>query len=227
MKKVWCGLMVLVVLVLAAPAGAAYYLAGEFNGWTSDGQLMTDNGDGTYTATITDLGAGARYEFKVTDGTWDWSHPGPNSWLFADAAGQVTVTFNENVISDGWNPTQYRIGLSTDPGAWTIAGSFQGWDNANPATAMTSIGGGIYMLSQTLDPGDYYWKAVVTGSWDSISWDARSVGTSDTYLQITETSEVNFYVDAFAGTIKAEVVPEPATMALLGLGSVVLLRRKK
>jgi hypothetical protein len=223
MKKI---LFLLMVLAVAAPVSADYYIAGDFNGWNPAGQMMTDNLDGTFSATITGLDAGSRHEFKVTQGTWDWNFPGPNSWLFADGAGSVTISFNTNVVSDGWDPTQYRIGLSTDPGAWTIAGSFQGWWNANPETAMSPLGGGIYALTKTLDPGDYYWKAVVTGSWDSISWDNRSVGTSDWYLPITETSQVTFYVDALGGVAKVEVVPEPASMMLLGLGSLVLVRRR-
>ncbi len=208
MKTNFWKVMILAGLVLAAPAGAEYYLAGEFNGWNAAGQLMTDNGDGTFSATVVGLVPGARYVFKVTDGTWDWNHPGANSWLFADEAGQVTVTFNENVIEDGWSPTQYRIGLSTDPGDWTIAGSFgpEGdplfWNNANPEMAMTPIGGGLYMLSRTLAPGTYFWKSVVTGSWDSISWDARSVGTADTTLTVEPgQEEVRFYVDALAGLV--------------------------
>lgn len=228
MKKI---LLMLMVCMIGAAAWADFattpHLAGEFNSWDAGANPMTDMGGGIFSLSISGLLAGQRQEFKITDGTWDSNFPGPNSWYYADADGNITVTFNTNDVSDGWAPSQYRLGLSVDPGAWTVAGSFQGWDNANPATAMTDMGGGIYMLSQSLDAGDYWWKAVVTGTWDSISWDNRSVGTGDWGFSLTETSTVNFYVDALTGVARYEVIPEPATMALLGLGALLTIRRKK
>jgi len=219
-------LVVLAVLGLVVPVNAAYYVAGDFNGWNAAGNVMTDNMDGTHSVSLSNIGAG-RHEFKVTQGDWSWNYPGPNSWLFTDASGNVTITFNTNTVSDGWNPAQYRIGLNTDPGTWTVAGSFQGWNNANPATAMTAQGGGVYMLSQTLAAGEHWFKPVVTGSWDSISDDGRNVNTNNMYLNLASASVVNIYVDALIGKVKAEVVPEPATMALFAIGSLFLARRKR
>jgi hypothetical protein len=226
MKKFLVVLMVMAALGLVASASAAYYVAGDFNGWNSAGNLMTDNLDGTYLVSLSGIGAG-RHEFKVTDGTWGWSYPGPNSWLYADGSGNVDITFNTNTVSDGWSPAQNRLGLSTDPGSWTVAGSFQGWDNANPATAMTSLGGGIYMLSQALTAGEYWFKPVVTGSWDSISEDGRNTNTNNMYLNLASDSVVNIYVNSFDGVARTEIVPEPATMLLLGIGSLLAIRRKK
>lgn len=224
MKKY--ALVILALLGLVVPVHAAYYVAGDFNGWNAAGNLMTDNMDGTHTVSLSGIGAG-RHEFKVTQGDWSWNYPGPNSWLFADASGNVTITFNTNTVSDGWSPAQYRLGLNTDPGSWTVAGSFQGWWNANPATAMTAQGGGIYMLSQALTAGEYWFKPVVTGSWDSISEDGRNTNTNNMYLNLASDSVVNIYVDSFDGVVRTEIVPEPATMTLLALGALAALGRKK
>ena len=223
MKKILFSLMVLAVVI---PAGADYYIAGDFNGWNSAGQLMIDNGDGTYSATVSGLVGGARHEFKVTQGTWDWSRPGANSWFYADEDGSITITYNSNWVSDGWKTEQDRIGLSTDPGNWTIAGSFQGWDNANPATAMTSLGGGIYLFSQLFTAGEYWFKPVVTGTWDSIAENERSVGTWDMYVNLPVDSVLKVYVDSFGGVVRTEIVPEPTAMLLLGIGSLLAIRRK-
>jgi hypothetical protein len=219
-------LVILALLGLAVPVNAAYYIAGDFNGWNAAGNLMTDNLDGTYSVSLSGIGAG-RHEFKVTQGDWSWNYPGPNSWLYADASGNIAITFNTNTVSDGWSPNQYRIGLNNPGVSWNIVGDLCGWNNADPLWTMTSMGGGMFMLSTTLNPGTYYWKSVITGTWDSLSWDNRSVNTANTELVVAATSVVNFYVDDLGGRVKAEIVPEPMTMALLGLGSLFLARRKK
>ena len=230
MKKFLFMLVVLAALGLVAPVSADYYLAGSFNGWDAAGQLMTDNFDGTYSATVTGMTASNREEFKVTDGTWDTTFPPANSWLFADGSGNATVTFNTNIVSDGWDIDQYRIGVNNDAGTWSVVGSLNGWDNADPALAMTAQGGGIYKVSKTLSAGTYEWKVVNTGSWDAIGGDGRSINASNISLTTTIGFEdVDFYVNALNGTVRADVIPEPATMTLLGIGSLLLasVRRKK
>ncbi|MCE5187199.1 MAG: PEP-CTERM sorting domain-containing protein [Planctomycetaceae bacterium] len=221
-----CLILILVVLGLAVSANADYYVAGDFNGWDAVGNLMTDNGDGTYAVTITGLVADSRHEFKVTIGDWSTAYPGDNSWLYADASGSVDITFNSNWVADGWKIEQYRIGESTDPGSWTLAGSFQGWNNAEGN--MTPQGGGIYLFSQTLSAGEHWFKPVVTGTWDSIAENGRSGNTWNMYVNLASASVVNVYVDALNGVVKTEVVPEPATMTMLGLGSLLMaIRRRK
>ncbi len=231
MKKALCVCLVLAIAGLVAPASASYYLAGQFNGWNAAGNEMmeTSSGSGIWSLSLTGLEPGQRQEFKVTNGSWDWNYPGANSWFYADAAGSITITFNTNIVSDGWLPEQYRLGLSA-PINWTIAGSFNVWNNAAAEGAMTAQGDGTYKLSLTLAPGTYYFKPVVTGTWDSLSVDGRSVNTSDMSVTTTEGFQVvNFYVDDLNGAVRTEVIPEPATMTLLALGSVLLTaaRRRK
>jgi hypothetical protein len=238
MKKLIITILTTGALALPALAAAPYYIAGDFNGWNPAGNLMTEtfSGSGIWQVNLSSLSTG-RHEFKVTDGssTWNWSYPGPNSWLYPDGSGNVTLTYDANTYADGWSSASQRIGLSVDPGSWTAAGDFQvaagepsNWNNA--AGNMTAMGGGIYRYQLTA-LGTWNWKAVVTGSWDSISSDNRSVGTANWQFTVGAGEEANLYVNAFAGTAKIDIVtvPEPSTLALLGAGlaGLVCLRRRQ
>ena len=226
MKKV-CVVLLMCVMGMAAQADivSAPYITGAFEGW-SNTIPMNDLGGGLWDYTISGLAAGEYQQFKVTDGTWDVTAPSANSWYNADASGNVTVTFNTNVVSDGWITEQFRVGVSTEPGAWSLVGDFNGWDNADPTQAMTDLGGGIYAITQIIAAGDWNLKPVVTGSWDGIGTEGRSMDPWNYSLSLAAPTEVTVSVDAFTGVMKVDVVPEPATMALLGLGA-LLIRRKK
>jgi hypothetical protein len=175
--------------------------------WVPDANPMDPGADeNTWVLTFTGLEPNTRYEFKVTDGTWSNTFPGPNSWLFTDENGEVTITYDTNIIADGWLPNVQRLKLSTDPGTWTAAGSFQGWSNDNPDTPMVEVIPGIYKYEGSgLDPAtDYAWKPVVTGSWDSIGEDNRSINTGDIPLTVTAAEDVfRLYVDALNARVKS------------------------
>lgn len=225
MKKL---LLVTAAMVVSLPLLAQtypLYVAGDFNGWNAAGNVMTEtySGSGIWQATLTGLAAG-RHEFKITEGDWTWNYPGPNSWLYAPTDGTITVTYDQNTYADGWSATSQRIGESYDPGTWTAAGDFdsQGWNNA--AGNMVSLGGGIYECTVT-DVGSWNWKPVVTGSWDSISWDNRSVGTANWAFTVNAGEAANLYVDAYNGIAKVDIVtvPEPSTLALCAVSGFVML----
>jgi hypothetical protein len=214
-----------VTLPLFAQSTYPLYIAGDFNGWNAAGNVMAEtySGSGIWSVTLTGVAAG-RHEFKVTEGAWSWNYPGANSWLYAPASGIITITYDQNTYADGWSAASQRIGLDADPGTWTAAGSFQGWNNADPGTAMTPLGGGIYQYTLTT-VGTWDWKAVVTGSWDSISWDNRSVGTANWNFTINPGEAANLYVNALTGVAKVDIVtvPEPSTMALGALSGFAML----
>jgi hypothetical protein len=227
MKKV-CVILLMCVMGVVAQADilTAPYITGDNFSWDPASTLMNDLGGGLFDYTITGLAAGQYQQFKVTDGTWDVTAPSANSWYSADASGEVAITFNTNVVSDGWLPEQFRVGVSTEPGSWSLVGDFNGWNNNDPAQAMTDLTGGIYAITQIMPAGNWNLKPVVTGSWDGIGTDSRSIDAWNYNLVLASPTEVTVSVDAFAGTMKVDVVPEPATMALLGLGA-LLIRRKK
>ena len=200
------GAVAVTVAALAAPP--PYYVTGDFNGWNAAGNLMTDMGGGIYQTTIT-VPTPGRHEFKITEGDWSWNTPGANSWLYTDSSGNVTITYDSNTYSDGWSSSSGRIGVNIDPGTWTAVGDWQGWNNANPATAMTAAGGGIYVFQYFLAaPGTYQYKAVDTGSWDAIGSDARSINAYTLGFTTTDPNQpVEFFVNASNGTIKNAVLP--------------------
>ena len=221
MKKQYIALLTAGALALPALAQTNYYVAGDFNGWNAAGNLMTMTSPGIFQVSLTSIGSG-RHEFKVTDGTWGWNFPGPNSWLYTDGSGNITISYDANTYADGWSSASQRIGLNVDPGSWTAAGNFQvaageGSDWNNAAGNMTALGGGIYKYTLSV-PGTWDWKAVVTGSWDSISWDNRSVGTANWQFTVNPGEVANLYVNAFAGTAMITIIPEPSTLTLLGCG---------
>jgi hypothetical protein len=230
MKKL---LTITAVLAASLPLFAQtlpLYVAGDFNGWSATGNVMTETspGSGIWQVALTGVAAG-RHEFKITEGDWSWNYPGPNSWLYAPGDGNITITYDSNTYADGWSTTTQRIGLSADPGSWTAVGDFQGWNNGDPTTAMTALGGGIYEYTLTT-AGSWNWKAVVTGSWDSISSDNRSVGTANWSFNVNSGEAANLYVDALKGVAMVEIVavPEPSTvaMSLSGLAALLVFRRR-
>ena len=230
MKKVSMFLLLcLVGATVYASLDTQPYIAGTFNGWAPGDIAMTETyaGSGIWTYTISGLEAGLWQEFKITQGDWDLTVPTANSWYATDENGEVTITFNTNIVSDGWIKEQYRISVSTEPGTWSLVGDFNGWNNADASQLMTSLGNGIYAITQTWAAGDYNFKSTWTGTWNAIGTEGRSIDAWNYYLSLDTESEVTVYVDAYNNTMKVEVVPEPATMALLGFGSLVLARRRK
>ena len=227
MKKLLLTITTIGALALPALNAAPFYVAGLFNGWNSAGNLLTETtpGSGIWQATVP-MAAG-RYEFKVTDGTWGWSVPGANSWLIADGSGSVGITYNANSQAIG-------VSASGNPTTWTAVGDWQSgvWNNADPLTAMSPIGGGVYELAYVVAaPGSYQYKAVDTGSWDAIGTDSRSINAGTMGFATTAANQtVDFFVDPLDGTISLNVVsvPEPSTLALLGAGlaSLFCLRRR-
>lgn len=211
MKHVILTVLVLCTVSMAARADLVSqpYIAGDFNGWNAGGTMMTETspGSGIWTYTITGLSPGQYQQFKITPGDWSTTAPSANSWYSADASGQVTITFNTNIVLDGWLPEQFRVGVSTEPGAWSLVGDYMNeiggadWTNNDPTQTMTSLGNGIYAITQTLPAGNWQLKPTHTGTWDAMGLDGRSIDAWNYNLLLASETEVTVYVNAYAGTM--------------------------
>ena len=103
--------------------------------WTpgSTANKMTKQNNGTYTLVKEGITLEKKaYEYKVTDGSWDWSvgKNGNNASLSINPAGKYNVTFT-------YTPSSNTVSAVATP-IYTITAS------ANPATAGTITGAGTY-----------------------------------------------------------------------------------
>src|ERR1017187_1485130 len=133
-KRVSVFFVVVAAVVCTLSANAVnYYVAGDFNAWSANANIMTQINAGVWQGSLTNLSVG-RHIFKIiTDG--DWANPayptnsgGFNSWLYTDGSGNVAITFNTNNVPDGWFGKFGRIGVNVDPGPWTAVGNWQSWN---------------------------------------------------------------------------------------------------
>lgn len=217
---------VLAVALLAVPAmGADYYAAGSFNSWTSNGDLMTEvTPDVYYTVTINSSGD---QDFKITDGTWDNPYPAENVGIhFGGAANDIELRFLPGSFSDPWYPKTNRVGYEwLGLHGWEVMGSFNDW--ASPVLTLTDQGSGLFTGELVVPtPGTYEFKYRMTDNWETAVGDLAGINPSNDNISITTTvpNEVlQLGIDMPNGRYR---IPEPASLSLLALGGLAILRRR-
>ncbi len=226
MKRILLGVGLFLCAGLPSFSATSYRLSGD---WGFSDLSESSPGSGLWQVDLK-LTAG-RHEFSVEGPGLSWPDRGNPSWLTTDSGGNVRVTYDANTHLDGWACPTGRIGVSVDPGAWTLLGSFPGG-----SASMTPLGNGLYVYQQSMAPGTWDFAIARTGSpgnSDNIGSESRE--TYAQWMNFTTTSAnplANVYLDALNGTLRVDVtpVPEPTPLGLVACAAgiwLVWLRRLK
>ena len=181
MKKILLMLVALIATSFSAMAEDIYIVAGseDLCGTVWDGtdhnNKMTDNGDGTYSKTFTNVAAKNGYQFKVVKNGVEWyGDEADNNITFnVTTACDVTITFNATTFKSTVTGTGVQayvfnvekvVAVGNGVGAWLNGAA---WDPNADANKMTQVADKVYEITFDNVPVDegYMVKFVTNGSW--------------------------------------------------------------
>lgn len=182
MKKILLMLVALIATSFSAMAEDIYIVAGseELCGTSWDGtdlnNKMTDNGDGTYSKTFTNVAAMNGYQFKVVKNSEEWygDEAGNNISFNVTTACDVTITFNATTFKSTVTGTGVQayvfnvekvVAVGNGVGAWLNGAD---WVVDADANKMTQVTDKVYEISFDNVPvgeEDYMVKFATNGSW--------------------------------------------------------------
>ena len=181
MKKILLMLVALIATSFSAMAEDIYIVAGsgDLCGTSWDGtdlnNKMTDNGDGTYSKTFTNVAAKNGYQFKVVKNGVEWyGDEADNNITFnVTTACDVTITFNATTFKSTVTGTGVQayvfnvekvVAVGNGVGAWLNDAA---WDPNADVNKMTEVADKVYEIAFDNVPVDegYMVKFVTNGSW--------------------------------------------------------------
>jgi hypothetical protein len=214
------------VAITAASAWAQpYYARGDFNGFGLDDQL-TEINPTHFRGMVGGLTPGDMRDYKLANEDWSFSVPGSNGRVAVDGAGEITFNLFLGAFGDGWSPAENRVGYE-DSGmhGWDIMGSFNGW--SAPVIVLNDMGNGLYSGQYVVPaPGNYEFKFRKDGDWAIPIGDDFGSAATNIPVETTAANEVvAFELDLPNG--RWRVVPEPATLTMLAMGGLAMIRRRR
>lgn len=182
MKKILLMLVALIATSFSAMAEDIYIVAGseDLCGTVWDGtdlnNKMTDNGDGTYSKTFTNVAVKNGYQFKVVKNGVEWyGDEADNNITFnVTTACDVTITFNTTTFKSTVTGTGVQayvfnvekvVAVGNGVGAWLNGAD---WVVDADANKMTQVADKVYEISFDNVPvgeEDYMVKFATNGSW--------------------------------------------------------------
>ena len=182
MKKILLMLVALIATSFSAMAEDIYIVAGseELCGTVWDGtdlnNKMTDNGDGTYSKTFTNVAVKNGYQFKVVKNSEEWyGDEADNNITFnVTTACDVTITFNATTFKSTVTGTGVQayvfnvekvVAVGNGVGAWLNGAN---WEVNADANKMTQVADKVYEISFDNVPvgeEDYMVKFATNGTW--------------------------------------------------------------
>jgi hypothetical protein len=179
-----------------------YHIVGSMNEWSkSDSNMMTDNGDGTWSITM-DLTAGS-YTYKVTDTMGMWYPDGMGTDLKLTVATDGAVTFTFDVATKTTVATGDCLGeVEPEPeipaGSFFAVGTHNSWTNPDADYIMVAGEEGIYTLTLAVEAGKGALK-VTDGTWDN-SWGGNGADGNYEYFA-NEAGEIVVTFDSNTKTV--------------------------
>lgn len=233
------GLKILVGSALAAASvlsSAQFYARGDIAGtWDAvpAGQLTQIGASTTYTKTFTGLNPNSQLWWKVGSADWSTDTIGAGrSMKLTPRSSSITVFYYDVATpNDGWEVNRNRVGYEGVGFNFELIGSMNGWNGQSGVALPDSV----WKFTANLDAGTTYgYKYREAGDWSTeIGLDFAGDGfgnlpnNGDIQFTAAVTSPHEFTLDLKNGRYKVEAVPEPMTVAALGLGVAALARRKR
>tara|TARA_R110002111_G_scaffold133649_1_gene199603 strand:+ start:59 stop:817 length:759 start_codon:yes stop_codon:yes gene_type:complete len=243
------GWSIIAALAIASPSYATMYVAGELQTEQGDAAdwdvantslIMSESG-GIHTVVANNLLNGTPYDFKVVDDegappvVWGDHEVTPNQLtVIGDADGSVTISVDTGVVN---NIGEFATWIEFDDSPLQVVGDFMDeaggagdWNPADPAFLMTSQGAGYYTFDAVIStPGIYQFKATFGAGWDDqVGTEGFSNNAITKGFETTSANEaITMYVDLASRELGVNVVPEPVSLAVMGLGSLALLGRTR